>query len=183
MKSVIQNEKSKQFNALALALVDMPNASLKEIAEACGISKTTLYRFCRTRALLVESLENYSINVLKEIMSSAKLMPQEPDKLLRYLSEELLNQQNIILFLNRFWSDNSDIQKAELEWLKFMDEIFLNGQKLGVFRIDTPAPVMSDIWINLVVGLIESERKGRIARTGFIQQIETAFLHGMSIQN
>ncbi|HEC8329791.1 TPA: transcriptional regulator [Providencia rettgeri] len=182
MKTTVQN--AKQLNALAIALVEAPNANLKELAEACGISKATLYRFCRTRNLLIETLENYALEVLDNIITSADLEGQDPKVSLRYLSEECFNQQNIILFLTHFWrSANPNIQKSESEWLCIMDDFFLRGQKIGAFRIDIPAPAMSDIWINLMVGLMEAERKGRVARLGVTQLLEVAFLHGVQSKN
>ncbi|EPB7030303.1 transcriptional regulator, partial [Pseudomonas aeruginosa] len=39
----------KLLKALAVALVDHPRGTFKEIAEAAGISKATLNRFCGTR--------------------------------------------------------------------------------------------------------------------------------------
>lgn len=184
MKSTIQHENAKQLNALAIALVEAPNANLKELAEACGISKATLYRFCRTRNLLIDTLENYALEVLDNMIASANLGSQNPVEALRHLSEECFNQQNIILFLTHFWrSSNSNIQRSESEWLNIMDNFFLRGQESGEFRIDIPAPAMSDIWINLVVGLMEAERKGRVARLGITQLIENAFLNGVQAKN
>lgn len=37
------------IKALAVAIVDRPRATLKELAEAAGVSKATLHRFCGTR--------------------------------------------------------------------------------------------------------------------------------------
>ena len=34
------------IKALAVAIVDRPRATLKELAEAAGVSKATLHRFC-----------------------------------------------------------------------------------------------------------------------------------------
>lgn len=34
------------IKALAVAIVDHPRATLKELAEAAGVSKATLHRFC-----------------------------------------------------------------------------------------------------------------------------------------
>ena len=42
-------EEEKTLAALALAMVDHPRATLQELAKAIGVSKATLYRFCRTR--------------------------------------------------------------------------------------------------------------------------------------
>lgn len=36
------------IKALAVAIVDRPRATLKELAEAAGVSKATLHRFCGT---------------------------------------------------------------------------------------------------------------------------------------
>ena len=51
---------------LALALVAQPRANLQELARAIGISKATLYRYCRTREELIQRLMEHSVHALRE---------------------------------------------------------------------------------------------------------------------
>lgn len=48
----------KLLKALAIAIVDHPRATFKEIAQAAGVSKATLNRFCGTRD------QGESVNIL-----------------------------------------------------------------------------------------------------------------------
>lgn len=54
----------KLLKALAVALVDHPAGTLKDIAQAAGVSKATLNRFCGTRANLIEMLLNHASDLM-----------------------------------------------------------------------------------------------------------------------
>ncbi|HCF4734777.1 TPA: hypothetical protein NIF12_006941 [Pseudomonas aeruginosa] len=55
---------------------------------------------------------------------------------------------------------------------------FYAGKKLGVFRIDIGAPALTEIFSSLIFGLVDAERRGRIARAGMAALIEQFFLNG-----
>lgn len=61
-----------------------------------------------------------------------------------------------------------------------MDTFFLRGQQLGVFRIDMPAPVLTEIWGSLISGLIDAERRGRVAKAGLHDLLEKTLLQGVA---
>ena len=63
-------------------------------------------------------------------------------------------------------------------WENKLDAFFLRGQQKGVFRIDISAPAMMEMWASLLIGLLDGERRGRIARAGLPALAERAFLHG-----
>ncbi|ENT4349318.1 transcriptional regulator, partial [Pseudomonas aeruginosa] len=48
----------------------------------------------------------------------------------------------------------------------------------GVFRIDIGAPALTEIFSSLIFGLVDAERRGRIARAGMAALIEQFFLNG-----
>ena len=50
----------------------------------------------------------------------------------------------------------------------------------GVFRIDIAAPVLTEIFASLIFGLVDAERRGRVARSGMTVLIEQFFLKGAS---
>ncbi|SIP54988.1 hypothetical protein PERCYII10_4766 [Pseudomonas aeruginosa] len=66
------------IKALAVAIVDRPRATLKELAEAAGVSKATLHRFCGTRDNLVQMLEDHGETVLNQIIQACDLEHAEP---------------------------------------------------------------------------------------------------------
>ncbi len=63
----------KLLKALAVALVDHPAGTLKDIAQAAGVSKATLNRFCGTRANLIEMLLNHASDLMNHMIAEADL--------------------------------------------------------------------------------------------------------------
>lgn len=168
--------------ALALALVEQPRASLQELSRAIGISKATLYRFCRTRQALIDRLAAHSGQVLDEVITSARLDSAPPLEALRQLIASHLEHRELTVFLMYYWKDASTDICAHCEWDKALDAFFLRGQQAGVFRIDISAPALTEIFISTLIGLFDAERRGRVARVGLAALIENAFLDGTRTQ-
>lgn len=61
-----------------------------------------------------------------------------------------------------------------------MDAFFLRGQHEGVFRLDIPAPALTEIWGATIVGIADGARRGRIARAGLATLVDLVFLHGVA---
>ncbi|CAB5691447.1 Uncharacterised protein [Delftia tsuruhatensis] len=179
MTSTKQEDEGKLLSALALALLDAPQANLQELARAIGISKATLYRFCPTRDQLIDRLIAHAADTLSRAMRAAEPERSLPLEALRRLSAHCQEHQTLLLFLMYFWrSDVSVVQQIEHEWTSTMDAFFLRGQQAGVFRIDIPAAAMTELWLSMMVGLLDAERRGRVARAGLATLLEQAFLHG-----
>lgn len=53
---------------LAVAIIDSPRSTIKELAEASGISKATLHRFCGTRKNLELMLNKKASEVIENIL-------------------------------------------------------------------------------------------------------------------
>ncbi|WP_434698010.1 TetR/AcrR family transcriptional regulator [Pseudomonas sp. Z1-14] len=176
----------KLLKALAIALVDHPRANFKEIAQAAGISKATLNRFCGTRENLIEMLLNYGSVVVKRIISDAELANTPPLEAWHRLIEGHLTHRELLVFLTfQFKPDTLDMNAGANRWSYYaetLDAFFLRGQKLGVFRIDIAAAAFTEIFASLVFGLVEAERRGRVARSGMATLIEHFFLEGASNQ-
>ncbi|HEJ2922602.1 TPA: transcriptional regulator, partial [Pseudomonas aeruginosa] len=77
--------------------------------------------------------------------------------------------------------DSLDEDTGGTRWLPYadaLDAFFLRGQRENVFRIDVGAPELTEIFISLVFGLVDAERRGRVARAGMAALIEHFFLKG-----
>lgn len=59
-------------------------------------------------------------------------------------------------------------------WMRF----FLRGQREGLFRIDISAPVLTETFASLLFGLVDAERRGRVARTGMDAVLLQMFMQG-----
>ncbi len=178
----MEADDSRMLAALALALVDHPRATLQELAKAAGISKATLYRFCRTREQLIQRLATQAIQALDQATDDANLETDPPAEALRKLIARHLEHRELTAFLTYYWNDITrdmpveSIEKCEQR----MDAFFLRGQQAGVFRIDITAATLSELWFSIFIGLVDAERRGRMARTGLAHIVETTFLRGVA---
>lgn len=171
---------SRLLAALALALVDQPRGTLQDLARAVGISKATLYRFCRTRDELISRLIDHCIGVLAKVIESSGLDDPSPLAALRRLNANMVEQREVAAFLIYYWREvvsgvSSDWQT---DWEGKLDAFFLRGQQQGIFRIDVSAPALTEIWASVLIGLLDGERRGRIARAGLAGLAERVFLRG-----
>lgn len=139
------------IKALAVAIVDRPRATLKELAEAAGVSKATLHRFCGTRDNLVQMLEDHGETVLNQIIQACDLEHAEPLEALQRLIKEHLTHRELLVFLVfQYRPDFLDPHGEGARWqsyLEALDAFFLRGQQKGVFRIDITAAVFTELFI------------------------------------
>ena len=180
MNSSDQNE---FLAALALAMVERPRASLQELAKAVGVSKATLYRFSRTRESLIELLTEHSANVLVEVTLAAKSESLSPLEALREMTARYMEHRELSSFLLYYWRDEAMNSKVLAEWHAQIDAFFLRGQQAGVFRIDIPAAALTKVWTFVLIGLVNGERDGRIARASLATIAEQVFLEGIATKS
>lgn len=168
--------------ALALALVDKPRATLQELAKAVGVSKATLYRFCKTREELIERLMAHGAQLMHRSLAEARLDEGTPQEALRRVIQGQLEHREIGAFLVYYWKpDTLQDERWADQWEQFtkaLDAFFLRCQRAGYFRIDISAAALTESLIALVVGMMDAERLGRVARGGMADVVETLFMNG-----
>jgi TetR/AcrR family transcriptional repressor of mexCD-oprJ operon len=174
------NDDTKMMAALALALVDAPRSSLQELAKAAGISKATLYRFCRTRDDLIDRLLAHSMEVFSKAIDAAQLAEGPSIEALRRLTAMYLEHRELTAFLIYYWRDAAKNPAMAEQWDVALDAFFLRGQREGAFRVDIPAAALTEVWGSVVIGIADAERRGRVARSGISALIENAFLRGVA---
>jgi TetR/AcrR family transcriptional regulator, mexCD-oprJ operon repressor len=167
---------------LAQALVSQPRATLQELAQAVGVSKATLYRFCRTREELLDRLMSHGAQVMHRALAGASVDDGTPSDALRRVIQGLMEHRALAAFLTFYWRPDSekDTRWATL-WNEFentLDALILRGQREGVLRIDISAPALMETLIALVTGMVDAERRGRVARAGMAGMVETLFMRG-----
>lgn len=137
----------KLLKALAVAIVDRPRATLKDLAEAAGVSKATLHRFCGTRDSLVERLMNHSQAALNQVIEDADLQVADVAQALRNLIENHLRHRELLVFMIfQYRPDSLDPDKDGARWIAYtdaLDSFFLRGQQEGYFRIDITAELLA----------------------------------------
>ena len=130
---------------------------------------------------LIEMLLNHGSVVIYRVIADADLEAAPLDALHRLIEGHLIHRE-LLVFLSFQWRpDTFDLDAGGCRWLPYsetLDEFFLRGQKLGVFRIDIGAPALTEIFSSLIFGLVDAERRGRIARAGMAALIEQFFLNG-----
>lgn len=182
MSTVTIDEKLLQ--GLARAVVEQPRATLQELARTVGISKATLYRLCPTREALIQQLLDHATLLMWRVLEDAGLETGTPAAALTRLVELHLAHRDFMNFLMRYWQPQPVLGSDGYDaWQKHdarLDAFFLSGQKAGVFRIDMSAACLTDAFINLLFGMAESERRGRVARLDLPLIIERLFLQGAS---
>lgn len=177
----VETDDNRLLASLALALVERPRANLQELAKAAGTSKATLYRLCRTREQLIERLTSHAIRRITKAIQAAELETAPPLEALRRLIANNVEQRELTAFLIYFWNKDYSVDPgAEAGWDAAFDAFFLRGQQAGVFRIDIPAPALTEILVAMLLGLVDAEHRGRVARAGLAAMIERAFLHGVA---
>lgn len=175
-------EDNRILASLALALVDRPRATLQELARAIGVSKTTLYRFSRTREQLIERLVSHGTRLIGEAIQAAELESAPPREALKRLIANNLAHRELTAFLMYYWKQDSSLDPgAEAGWDAALDVFFLRGQQEGVFRIDVAAPALTEILVSMLIRLVDAERRGRVARSGLAALLERVFLHGAAV--
>ncbi len=175
----------KLLRALAVAIVQHPRATLLELARSAGVSKATLYRFCRTRKQLIDTLRHYCVEMVGNVIAASALDTAPPLEALRRLTENHLAQKEFSVLLIYHWKprgtagENTDSAwNKSKQYERALDAFFLRGQKEGVFRIDVSAACLTDTYSYMLYGLMESERLGRVARAGLASTLEQLFLTG-----
>jgi len=174
----MKEEDGEFLASLAGALVQHPRATLKELAQAIGVSKATLYRFCKTREELIQRLAEHGVGALNAAIEEADLRATAISKGLRNLLENLFEHRELTSFLMIYWKDLHVSQDVEDGWTVSLDEYFLRGQQQGIYRIDISAIELTEIFISLVLGMVDAEQRGRVARAGLVLLTEKAFLSG-----
>lgn len=172
----------KGMAALAAALARSPGATYQEIAAAVGVSRATLYRFCSSRQELVQRLLKHAVTRLTDGLRAARLDEGTPVEALdRWLEGESMHPE-LQAFLTEFWSSeaerDADLAPYWLAYEKTLDAFFLRGQREGFFRIDIPAAALNECLTWLLIGLMDAERRGRVARASVAATARTLFLEG-----
>ena len=174
-----ETNEDKLLKQIAVAITENPRRTTKELAEAVGISKATLHRFCGTRENLEIMLVNKLEQILPQIISIAE---SEYDNYIFGL-RELIN----IHFENReYLFFSCSMQTCTIEnsywnsYMKALDNFFLKGQKAGDFKIEISNSILTEIFVSTFGSLFYAELRGRVASNGITEICEKMFLFGAS---
>ena len=128
------NNDDQLLRKLAVAITENPRGTSKELAEAVGISKATLHRFCGTRENLDKMLTEKSYYALKEIIETAEAEFDDYKEGIRKLIDVHFKNNEFLRYVVMIPSLME--QENWQPYLNAIDSFFLRGQKNGVFKID-----------------------------------------------
>ncbi|WGK60716.1 TetR/AcrR family transcriptional regulator [Halopseudomonas sp. SMJS2] len=172
------------LRSLALTLTENPGATLQEMAKAAGVSRATLYRFAATREQLFDTLQQHVMAAMSRILDDAGLESQSPLDALRQLITGYIAQREFCVFMITQFEPyiKRNTQQAYpdecLAHEQRLDDFFLRGQQLAIFRPDVPCRWLTDLFFGFIYMLCESEYRGRIARADMQRLFEDMFLNG-----
>lgn len=174
---ILTYEEQDLMKKIAVAMSENPRSTIKEIAESVGVSKATLHRFCGTR----ENLENMLMQRAELAgLDLTKSAEKEYDDYISGLKELITAHYKEYEILRWGFSFQNNCQGEKYEpYLKALNSFFLRGQKQGAFRIDFSIEFLSTMFTSSIYGLIDAERKGRLAKVGTLESFEDFFLRGI----
>lgn len=162
---------------IAAAMIENPRYTIKEIAQASGISNATLHRFCGTRENLELLLIQHGEDILSTIIKVANKDYDDYIDGLRELTDVHYHNHEILQVF--FSLQTTCTSRDYTAYFKAMDNFFLRGQKKGVFRIDFNVSFLTTAFTSCIYGLINAEHQGRIAKIGMEESFEHFFLSGI----
>ncbi|TDL12227.1 TetR/AcrR family transcriptional regulator [Mycolicibacterium obuense] len=178
--SRLMSTREDLLRAAADYLGRRPNATQDEIASAVGVSRATLHRHFSGRAALMAALEELAIREMSEVLAAVRLHEGPADDALRRL---VMACEPIAPYLALLYSQSQDDVTACIEVWDEVDgaisELFLRGQRDGLFRPDLPAAWLTEPFYSLVAATDWSIRAGRVAARDGTRLIIDLLLNGV----
>jgi len=169
--------KPQLLKKLALAMVDHPRGTTKDLAESSGISKATLHRLCGTRENLASLLQDQSHAVIEAVIELALREHGDHEESLRALAAVHLSHKEYLRYVCSAGSCGDDAFWEP--YLRALDAFFLSGQKHGAFRIELSSAAMTELFVAGISGLIDAQRRGRVVLGGLEESFADFFLKGI----
>jgi AcrR family transcriptional regulator len=134
-----------------------PGTSMNQVAEACGLSKATLYHYYKDKYAILVSIADGHVSRLQGIVREALTAGHTPDAqmrmLIRRLVEEYADAQNAHRVLTE---DVKFLEEADRERILDKEREVVNGfaRVVGALRPDLKEAAMSKPLTMLLFGMI-----------------------------
>lgn len=172
----LTNHDEALLRKLSSALAENPRANTTQLAAAAGISRATFNRIFGSREHLLELIEQRAADCISEIEETARTANAEDRAVLESLVAAHFDNQEYIVF-SCSEQDHLDGEYWK-SYLGALDSFFARGQESGSFRIDLPAPLLTELFVSTISGLIDGQMRGRVARAGMLDAATSFFLSG-----
>jgi AcrR family transcriptional regulator len=167
------------LDVVAQVLVMDPAASLAQVAEAAGISRTTLHKNYATRDDLLRAVGYRAISLWEHAVLEAD-SADGSDGGLRAVTEAMISIGPQLAFLWRTPAFDHDAEVDE-RWRAVETRglaVLKRAQAKGVLRADIPDWWLLQTYYGLIYAAAESIRCGRLAPLDAASVLLATFLHG-----
>lgn len=144
-------------------LAERPQASMRDIADASSLGRTTVYRHFATREDLVRALFERVVAESRETIETASAAGGSAADVLRRLAGELVALSDRYRFLEHHRSLRGDTLPTEQDSQPFLDW-FGQAQQRGELRRDIPVPFMLTILRGTAVATADELTADRMDR-------------------
>lgn len=153
-----QRNRERILHAARNLLVEKPEASMEEIADAAGVARRTLYGHFQTREALILSLTGFAGDVLLERLGDISrfdaMPPEEALAAIAVHAWRLGHHMRFLLAIAHRSSDGALLRSLE-PVSRVTSGILARGQKSGVFASHLPPDVLARVLQTQCMALLE----------------------------
>lgn len=166
---------------LAVIVAEHPDYSMKELAEAAGISKATIHRVYETREHLLELISRETDENLKEILD---VIEEKHDDYENWLSD-IIHSHFIHIEYILFESSglNSEACVYGRKYEKAMNAFWSKGKKEGIFSKEVKPEYLTEIFKSAICGAFQAIRKGMISQAEAEAAFDSLWITGILASN
>jgi TetR/AcrR family transcriptional regulator, mexCD-oprJ operon repressor len=166
------------LDAARQCLIESPEASVGEIAEAAGVGRVTLYGHFKTRAELVDAVFTRNIAEARAVLEATDTTGDPSDALVRLVSAswEIVDQSRSVLRAAQRELPPERIRSAHDRILRRVQTLIERGQRAGVFRTDLPKSWLVTTAFSLMHSAAEDRNAGRLDATDGARIISATIL-------
>jgi TetR/AcrR family transcriptional regulator, mexCD-oprJ operon repressor len=164
--------------AAAKVLVGDPQASMAQVAAGAGISRASLCRLVSSRDALLMELTELGVRRGIDVICRARVDEGDPRAAVRRVIEGMVPFVDLFVLASRTHSSAELFARTE-EMDVMLTDLFLRGQRTGVFRVELSAVWMTEALYALVTSAVLAVHGGRLAAGDIARVTERTLLGGI----
>jgi AcrR family transcriptional regulator len=166
------------LTAAAKVLVGDPGASMAQIAAGAGVSRATLCRLVPSREALLLELTELGVQRGVDAIRRARVDEGDPRDAVRRVIEGLVPSVDLFVLASRTHSSAELFARTE-EMDLLLTDLFVRGQRSGVFRVELCAEWMTEALYALITSAVLAVDGGRLAARDIARVTRETLLGGI----